>query len=80
MNTDNWITITTATGKKFDSDYAVTIPNPATAFTRVLNHSLQELVRIFEDPAELPLEEFPDFHTFAEAIDEKSAIKIILKS
>ena len=73
------ITVTTATGKIFDSDYAVTIPNPATAFVRVLNHSRQELVEIFSDPSELPLEEFPTFRTFAEAIDEQTAIKIILK-
>lgn len=73
------ITITTATGKKFDSDYAVAIQNPQTAFIRILNHSLSELVRIFSNPAELPFEEFPEFHTFAEAMDEHSAIKIILK-
>lgn len=73
------IEITTATGKKFVSDYAVTIPNPQTAFVRILDHSRQEIVEIFTDPSELPLEEFPEFHTFAEAMDEHSAIKIILK-
>ena len=73
------ITITTATGKKLESDYAVTIPNPATAFVRILNHSLQELVAIFTNPSELPLEEFPEFHTFAGAIDENTAVKIILE-
>ena len=79
MNENDMILLTTATGKKFDSDYAVTIPNPATAFIRILNHSLQELVAIFSNPSELPLEEFPEFHTFEEATDEHSAIKIILK-
>lgn len=74
------ITITTATGKKFDSDYAVTIPRPATAFIRIVNHSRQELIEVFSNPEELPLEELPAFHTFAEAIDEYTAIKIILKS
>ena len=44
MNTDDMITITTATGKKFDSDYAVTIPNPATAFIRILNHRVPSLL------------------------------------
>lgn len=73
------ITITTATGKKFVSDYAVTIPNPQTAFVRILDHSRQEIVEIFTDPTELPLEEFPEFHTFAGAIDENTAVKIIIK-
>ena len=44
------IEITTATGKKFVSDYAVTIPNPQTAFVRILDHSRQEIVEIFTDP------------------------------
>jgi len=73
------ITITTATGKQFESDYAVKIPNPATAFIRILGHSLGEIEEIFADPSELPLEGFPEFHTFAEAIDENTAVKIILK-
>ena len=73
------LTITTATGKTFESDYAVTIQNPQTAFIRILNHSLQELVDIFTNPSELPFEEFPEFRTFAEAMDEHSAIIIILK-
>ena len=73
------LTITTATGKTFESDYAVTFQNPQTAFIRILNHSLQELVDIFTNPSELPLEEFPEFHTFAGAKDENTAVKIIIK-
>jgi len=73
------LTITTATGKTFESDYAVTIPNPQTAFVRILDHSRQEIIEIFKDPSELPLEEFPEFHTFAGAIDENTAVKIIIK-
>lgn len=72
------LTITTATGKTFESDYAVTIQNPPPVIT-ILNHSLQELVDIFTNSSELPLEEFPEFRTFAEAMDEHSAIIIILK-
>ena len=76
---DKMITITTATGKKLESDYAVSIPNPQRAFIRILGHTRKEIEEIFEDPSELPIEGFPEFHTMADVIDENTAIKIILK-
>jgi len=73
------IIIKTATGKEFESDYAVSIPNPQIAFIRILGHSRGEISEIFSDPSELPVEGFPAFHTVAEVIDEDTAIKLILK-
>ena len=73
------ITIKTATGKEFESDYAVTIPNPPIAFIRILGHRLGEIREIFSNHSEFPLEGFESFHTMTDVIDENTAIKIILK-
>ena len=73
------ITITTATGKTFQSDYAVSISNPKLAFIRILGYSLEEVERIFSNPEELPIQGFEEFMKVANIFDETTAIKLVLK-
>lgn len=70
--------IKTATGKEFDSDYAVTIPG--IAFIRIVNKTLEEVEEILSDEKELPLQGYEDFNSVASITDEQTGIKIILKS
>lgn len=70
--------IKTATGKEFESDYAVTIPG--IAFIRIVNETLEEVEEILSDKKELPLQGYEDFNSVASIIDERNGIKIILKS
>lgn len=69
--------IKTATGKEFDSDYAVTIPG--IAFIRIVNKTLEEVEEILSDEKELPLQGYEDFNSVASITDEQTGIKIILK-
>lgn len=70
--------IKTATGKEFESDYAVTIPG--IAFIRIVNKTLEEVEEILSDEKELPLQGYEDFNSVASITDEQTGIKIILKS
>lgn len=45
-------TITTATGKVFDTDYLSAIPNPKMTFFRILNKTFLEVATVFSDTAE----------------------------
>lgn len=69
--------IKTATGKEFESDYAVTIPG--IAFIRIVNKTLEEVGEILSDEKELPLQGYEDFNSVASITDEQTGIKIILK-
>ena len=69
--------IKTATGKEFESDYAVTIPG--IAFIRIVNKTLEEVEEILSDEKELPLQGYEDFNSVASITDEQTGIKIILK-
>ena len=73
------ITITTATGKELNSDYATSLANPKVAFLRIVGETLETVRSIFYDAAELPVDKFPSFHTVAAITDENTGIKIILK-
>lgn len=44
--------LTTASGKKFNSDYLAVIPAPAQAYIRIIGKSLPEVAAIFSNPAE----------------------------
>ena len=72
-------TITTATGKQFQCDYAVIAPQNDMAFVRVLGLTLEEAMGVFSDLSELPLDIYPQFHHVTGYLDEGDAIKIVLK-
>lgn len=73
------IIIKTATGKEFESDYAVTLPNPRVAFIRILGQNVKKVRKVFSNPAEFPIEGFEEFHTMTGVIEEDTAVKIVLK-
>lgn len=72
------ITITTATGKKFDSDYAVQVPTTTLAFIRIVNSNMDVVSRVFSDETEFPIVEYPQLRSALDFIDEQTGIKIIL--
>ena len=73
------ITIKTATGKEFASDYATSLANPPVAFVRVVGSDMETVQEVFSDSAELPINLYPQFHTVDSITDENTAIKLILK-
>lgn len=56
-------TLTTATGKKFDSDYAATIATPPRLSVSILHSDFTEVAMTFLNPAELPLEGYEGYRT-----------------
>lgn len=73
------ITITTATGKTFESDYAVAPQTAPLAFIRIVNSDIETVKRVFSDEAEFPIVEYPRFTHVSSFIDEDTAIKLVLK-
>lgn len=73
------ITITTATGKTFESDYAVAPSSMPIGFIRIINSDFDTVRRVFSDSAEFPIVEYPRFTRVSSFIDETTAIKMVLK-
>ena len=73
------ITITTATGKTFDSDYAVAPPAAPLAFIRIVNSDMETVRRVFSDTSEFPIVEYPLLRSVSDFIDEYTGIKLVLK-
>lgn len=73
------ITITTATGKEFQSDYAIALPNMPVGYIRIIHDNLKYVRSVFADSAELPLKEYPQYTQIAAMVDEATAIKLVLK-
>ena len=72
-------TITTATGKTFNSDYAVAPPNMPMGFIRIVGQDFETVERIFSDSAEFPIEQYPQFNSASDFIDEGTGIRFVLK-
>ena len=72
-------TITTATGKQFDSDYAVASPYNDGAYVRIINSDMETVERVFSDPSEMPIGMYPQYRTLAGITDEFTGIKLVLK-
>ena len=73
------ITITTATGKEFQSDYAIALPNMPVGYIRIIHDNLKYVRSVFSDNAELPLKEYPQYSQIVTMIDETTALKLVLK-
>lgn len=73
------ITITTATGKTFESDYAIALPNMPVGYIRIIHDNLKYVRSVFKDSAELPLKEYPQYSQIVTMIDETTALKLVLK-
>lgn len=73
------ITITTATGKTFESDYAIALPNMPVGYIRIIHDNLKYVRSVFADSAELPLKEYPQYSQIVTMIDETTALKLVLK-
>ena len=72
-------TITTATGKTFESDYAVPVPTMPLAFIRIVNSDMETVRRVFSDSSEFPIVEYPQLRSVLDFIDEQTGIKLVLK-
>lgn len=73
------ITITTATGKEFQSDYAIALPNMPVGYIRIIHDNLKYVKSVFSDSAELPLKEYPQYSQIVTMVDETDAIKLVLR-
>ena len=73
------ITITTATGKTFESDYAVAPPTAPLAFIRIVNSDMDTVERVFSDASEFPIVEYPQLRSVLDFIDEQTGIKLVVK-
>lgn len=73
------ITITTATGKIFESDYAVSPETAPLAFIRIVNSNMETVERVFSNSSEFPIVEYPQLRSVLEFIDEYTGIKLVLK-
>lgn len=72
-------TLTTATGKTYETDYAIA-PNQAEfGFIRILNSDFSTICRTFANPNELPFKEFPDFKTLWAISKDVDAVQLTLK-
>lgn len=72
-------TIKTATGKEFDSSYAVASPYNDGAYVTIIDSDFQTVARTFSDPAEMPIDIYPQFHTVASIVTQFSGIQLTLK-
>lgn len=72
-------TITTATGKQFDSDYATTVKEPSVGFVCIVGETVKTVRRVFSNKEELPLDIFPQFKTVAAVNDLETSVELILK-
>lgn len=72
-------TITTATGKKFESDHATTTVDPPRLFLTVLNKPMSEVAQIFFDPAELPLKGYKKYKQLNAISEGDRSVNVILK-
>ena len=72
------MTITTATGKQFETDFAVCNDNIGIAFVRILGHDKETVERIFANSRELPFDRFPKYKILQSILEEQDAIKLML--
>ena len=72
-------TLTTATGKQFDSDYAVDNSRLGIAFVRILDQDFETIKGIFKNSEELPFDCLPQYKNIEDIFNEGSAVKIMLK-
>lgn len=73
------ITVTTATGKKFQSDYAVTLRSPPRGFIRIIGEDIGTLEKVFSDEKEMPIVGYEPYKEVSDIFEEDSGVKIILK-
>lgn len=71
-------TLTTATGKTYETDYAVCNDSIGIAFIRILGHDKKTIERIFENNNELPFDRFPKYKILQCVLDEQDAVKLML--
>ena len=71
-------TITSATGKAFETDYAVCNDSIGIAFVRILGYDKKTIEGIFEGGSELPFDCFPKYKKLQCILDEQDAIKLML--
>jgi hypothetical protein len=72
-------TIATATGKTFDSDYAVDNSRLKIAFVRILDQDVATIKEILKNTEELPFDCLPQYKKVEDIFDDGSAVKIMLK-
>lgn len=73
------LTITTATGKTFDSDFAGAAGEYA--IIQIINSDMSTVLRVFSDENELPIVGFEEYTTIANIVNEgNGGIKLVLQN
>lgn len=73
----------TASGKKYQSDFLVTLPSPELAYIRIIGVSLEEVSAVFSDPDEISRIQYGDtvlegYTEFLYRAIEDDAIRVVL--
>ena len=71
--------IKTATGKEFNSSFAVESPMKDGAYIKIVGDNHVKIKQIFSNPAELPIAGYPLYHTIIEMVDMDNGVKLVLK-
>lgn len=71
--------IKTATGRELDCDMAVVNPDPPRLYLNIRNTSLSEMMQVFSNPTELPVEGYPKFGSLQSVSDAYDAVSVALK-
>lgn len=77
--------ITTASGKKFYTDYLVTIPKPKTLYVRILEAARETVNDVFRNPEETKVltcreQQYTGFTDCKSIISEGDALKVRLEN
>lgn len=76
--------VITATGKKFKSDYLVTLPDKKMLFVRVLETTKQRVDRVFRNPKETKIlkcggKKYIGYTGCTSIFEEGDALKVVLE-
>ena len=73
------ITIKTATGKEFISDYLTESEHPERLYFNVVSAPLATVAMTFTDPSELPIEGHEEYNSFSSLSDTRAGVSVCLK-
>lgn len=73
------MTIKTATGREFESDFPISIDTPPRLYLTIHDASLADVAVAFSDPLELPIEGYEYFDAFQNMSVSPDGIRVTLK-
>lgn len=73
------MTVKTATGKELEADYLVFNPVPPRMYLHFPGYAMAETAAIFLNPAELPIDGYPDYTAVQSIADANGGVNVTLK-